>query len=91
MIVSIAWFEVRKALRRFSTYVYFSIFFAISCLTIMAAGGAFPNAGIGIVGSGGKTMVNAPFTLCILISVISYFGLLITSGAARLPTLSTAK
>src|SRR5262245_31925074 len=80
MVWQIAKFEVRKRLRQLSTYVYFVMFFAISLFTMLAAGGAFKSVSVILSGSGGKTMVNSPFVLCVLTSVISYFGTLVTAA-----------
>jgi len=79
MLWSIAAFEIRKRLRQMSTYVYFGLFFGIGLLVMLAAGGAFQSVSV-LFGSGGKTMVNSPFVLCSLISVLSYFGLLVTAA-----------
>ena len=80
MIGTIAAFEIRKRLGQVSTYVYFGLFCALAFLTMIAAGGAFHGTDVIVGGSGGKTMVNSPFVICLLTSVLSYFGLLVTSA-----------
>jgi hypothetical protein len=77
---TIALFELRKKLRQLSTYVYFSLFFAIAYLVIIAAGGAFAGANVVVAGSGGKTLINSPFVLTVLIGVISYFGMIVMAA-----------
>lgn len=71
-------FELRYHMRRLSTYVYFSLFFLIGFVAMNSAGGAFDSVSIG--GSGGRVDANAPFILHGLISLISYFGIIITSA-----------
>jgi ABC-2 type transport system permease protein len=76
---SIAKFELRKGLTRLSTYIYFAIFFAIGLFLFLAAGGAFQSI-VASMGTGGKVVINSPFSLFQFIGVISYFGVLIMSG-----------
>ena len=79
MFATIALFEVNKRLRMASTYIYFALFFALSFLLMIAAGGAFKSVAVGM-GSGGKVFANSPYTLSQFITVLSYFGLLIISA-----------
>ena len=71
-------FELRYHLRRLSTYVYFGLFFIIGFLVMNSAGGAFSAVSVG--GSGGNIDANAPAILHALISLLSYFGIIITSA-----------
>lgn len=80
LMFTIAQFELRKKLRQLSTYVYFSLFFAIAYLVVIAAGGAFAGANVVVAGSGGKTLINSPFVLTVLIGVISYFGMIVMAA-----------
>jgi ABC-type transport system involved in multi-copper enzyme maturation permease subunit len=80
MIGTIAAFEIRKRRSLLSTYVYFGLFLAIAFLTTIAAGGAFQGTAMIVGGSGGKTMVNSPFVIFEMTSLLSYFGLLVTSA-----------
>ena len=80
MIWAIARFELKRRLSRPSTYIYFVLFFAIAFLTMIAAGGAFSSVQMGF--GGGKAHVNSPHALMQLISLISYFGLLVTGAVA---------
>ncbi len=75
MILTIAGFEIRKRLRMVSTYVYFLLFFSLSFLVFIAAGGAFPGV-VSISASGEKTWVNSPMFLANVISAVSFFGVI---------------
>ncbi len=79
-MITIALFEIRKRLRQISTYVYFLMFFAIAFLVVIAAGGAFTGANVVVGGSGGKTFVNSPLVLAMLIGVVSYFGIIVMAA-----------
>ena len=60
-LVTIAAFEFRTRVRRISTWVYFTIFFALAMLWAAAAGGVIPNA---IVSFGsGKVWINSPYAI----------------------------
>ena len=80
MIAKIALFELRKKLKQLSTYVYFAVFFSISALAILSAGGVFQQDGVVVGSSGGKVKINAPGVLFILISIIHHFGVIITAA-----------
>src|SRR4029453_10973415 len=47
----------------------------------IAAAGAFADFNLGL-GTGGKVMVNSPYTLAAMISTVSYFALLVTAALA---------
>lgn len=81
MIAAIAGFELKRRLVRPSTYVYFTLFFVLAFLLMIAAGGAFSSVSVGL-GSGGKVMINSPYSLQQFITLISYFGLLVTAAVA---------
>ena len=78
-MIAIVRFELARHLRSFSTYIYFTILGALAYLLMITAGGAFQSANV-VVGGGGKVLVNSPYTLSALISLLSYFGLLIISA-----------
>ncbi|HEY1603831.1 MAG TPA: hypothetical protein VGG64_29785, partial [Pirellulales bacterium] len=80
MIGTIAAFEVRKRCSLLSTYVYFGLFFAMAFLTTIVAGGAFQGTALIVSGSGGKTWINSPYVIFSMTSLLSYFGLLVTSA-----------
>jgi hypothetical protein len=72
-------FDLARHFRSLSSYVYFLLLGAIALLLMLAAGGAFQSASV-TVDSGGKVLVNSPYTLSVFISLLSYFGLLIVSA-----------
>ncbi|MBI3473624.1 MAG: hypothetical protein HY013_19895 [Candidatus Solibacter usitatus] len=79
MLTAIAAFELRRHLRAVSTYVYFLLFAALAFLLMTAAAGGFQSASV-VTGTGGKVLVNSPYTLATFISILSYFGLLVISA-----------
>jgi len=81
MVGTILGFELRQRLRRVSTYVYFAVFFALSFLFVLATGGAVPGATIDF-GTGGKVLVNSPYSLNVIITFCSFFGLVVTAALA---------
>jgi ABC-2 type transport system permease protein len=81
MVLTIALFEVHQRLRRISTYVYFLVFFALSCLFVVMAGGAIPQATVEF-GTGGKVLVNSPYALNNIIAYVTFFGVVVTAAIA---------
>src|SRR5215469_9361161 len=81
MVLTIALFELHQRLRRISTYVYFLVFFALSCLFVVIAGGAVPQATVDF-GTGGKVLVNSPYALNLIIAYITFFGIVISAAIA---------
>ena len=81
MVLTIAGFELRQRLHRISTYVYFLVFFGLSLLFANMAGGAIPQASVEF-GTGGKVLVNSPYVLNIIITYITFFGIVITAALA---------
>ncbi|HEY5178094.1 MAG TPA: M1 family aminopeptidase [Terriglobales bacterium] len=81
MLLSIFLFDLQQRLRRISTYVYFAVFFALGCLFTMMSGGALPGASVDF-GTGGKVLVNSPYGLNVIITYISFFGIIITAAIA---------
>jgi len=79
MILTIAGFEFRQRLRRFSTYVYFLVFCALGYLFTLMSGGAVPGASVDF-GTGGKVLVNSPFALDLIISYVTFFGVVVTAA-----------
>jgi ABC-2 type transport system permease protein len=77
-MIPIIRFDIARHLRAISTYIYFLILLGISYLLMITAGGAFQSASV--VMGGGKVYINSPFSLAQLISLLSYFGLLIISA-----------
>jgi ABC-2 type transport system permease protein len=81
MVASILLFEVRQRLRRISTYIYFVVFFALGFLFVNLAGGAFPGGSVDF-GTGGKVLLNSPFALMLIITYVSFYGVIITAALA---------
>ena len=81
MVASILLFEVRQRLRRISTYIYFVVFFALGFLFVNLAGGALPGGSVDF-GTGGKVLLNSPFALMLIITYVSFYGVIITAALA---------
>src|SRR5215831_2314388 len=81
MVFTILSFEVRQRLRRISTYVYFLVFVGLGCFFAALAGGAISNSSVDF-GAGGKVLVNSPYALQVIISYVTFFGLVITAAIA---------
>jgi ABC-2 type transport system permease protein len=81
MILTIASFELHQRLRRISTYVYFLVFFSLSALFVLMAGGAIPGASVDF-GTAGKVMLNSPYALNNILVYVSLFGIVITAALA---------
>ena len=81
MLTNIFLFELDQRLRRISTYIYFLVFFALGCLFALMSGGAIGGTSIEF-GTGGKVLVNSPYALNVIITYISFYGLIITAAIA---------
>src|SRR5580658_124932 len=81
MVARIMAFEFTQRLRRISTYVYFLVFFALGFLFVLMSGGAFPNATVDF-GTGGRVLVTSPFALNLIITFISFFGVVVSAALA---------
>jgi hypothetical protein len=79
MIASILTFEFERRLRRISTYVYFVVFFGLGFLFVLMSGGAFPQATVDF-GTGGKVLVTSPFALNLIITFVSFFGVVVVAA-----------
>ena len=71
-------FDLSRHLSALSTWVYFVILGALSYLFMAASTGAF--TGVTVAFGGGKVLSNSPYALSAMISLLSYFGLLIISA-----------
>jgi ABC-type transport system involved in multi-copper enzyme maturation permease subunit len=80
-LFAILWFEVRSRLRRLSSYVYMLVFFALAFLFVTIGAGAIKGATVEF-GTGGKVLVNSPFSLAFLMLLVGFFGLPITAAMA---------
>lgn len=81
MLTAIVRFELARHVRAMSTYVYFLLFGGLAFLMMMAAGGAIPQVNF-VFGEGEKVLVNAPYALTEMISMLGCFGLLVTAAVA---------
>lgn len=74
-------FEIRFRFKKVSTYVYFAMFMAFAFLAIISVGGAFRGNRVVIAGAGeGKILANAPYAIYAIISIFTYFGMLVTAA-----------
>ena len=78
-MLSIALFELRQRLKLLSTWVYFGVYFGLSYLAMIAAGGTFKNITVG-GGVGGKVFANSPFNLVMLLTMLGFTGVIVTGG-----------
>ncbi|HTS35327.1 MAG TPA: ABC transporter permease [Candidatus Solibacter sp.] len=81
MLPPIIWFEFSRRLRRISTYIYFLVYVALGFLFVLMSGGAFPTATVDF-GTGGKVLVTSPFALTLIITYISFFGVIVIAAIA---------
>ena len=81
MVARIAAFEFSQRLRRISTYVYFFVFFGLSLLFVLMSGGAISDASVDF-GTGGRVLVNSPFALNIIITFVTFFGVVVSAALA---------
>ena len=81
MLTAMAGFAFRRYLRETSTYVYLAVLFGLGCLSMMAAGHALHGAAFNM-GTGGDVRINSPFGIFMMLTVLSYFGLLLIAGVA---------
>ncbi|MCC9136834.1 M1 family aminopeptidase [Pontibacter silvestris] len=85
MFKEIFLFELRYRMKRPATYIYFTLLFLMAFLAMLALGGAF-GAGV-IIGdaSGGKVFANSPYQINWIITLLSWFGVLITCSMMGTP------
>ena len=81
MLGTIYWYELRRALRSPAFYIYFAILFGMGFLFVALASGAF-KGGVLDFGTGGKVMVNSPYSLNTIVDIISLFGIVIVTAIA---------
>ena len=78
-MIAIALFELRQRLKLLSTWVYFAVFFALACLVMLTAGGAFESVVFG-AGGGGKVLANSPYTLTMMFTLLGFAGITVAGG-----------
>ena len=81
MFLPIFLFELKYRLRRPATWIYFFLLAIMSGLMVAAAGGAFGSGtNVSLGNDGGRVYINSPHSITGLLSILSAFGLLITSA-----------
>ena len=81
MFLPILLFEIRYRLRRPATWIYFGLLFLMAFLLVTAAGGGFgTGVSISIGGDGQTVKINSPFSVSIIVAIISVFGIIIASS-----------
>ncbi|RTQ44969.1 hypothetical protein EJV47_26740 [Hymenobacter gummosus] len=85
MFLEIFLFELRYRLKRPATYIYFGLMMLMAFLCMIALGGAF-GGGIIIGDAGsGKVLANSPYQINWLLTMLSMFGVFITSAMMGTP------
>ncbi|WP_400194165.1 ABC transporter permease/M1 family aminopeptidase [Hymenobacter sp. B81] len=84
MFLEIFLFELRYRLKRPATYIYFGLMALMAFLFMLAVGGVF-GANVSIGGGGGKVLANSPYQLNTILTVLSLFGVFITSSMMGTP------
>jgi len=81
MFLPIFIFELKYRLRRPATWIYFGLLTLMAGLLVYAAGGGFGSgATVSLGGDGGRVHINSPHSIVGLVSILSAFGMLITSA-----------
>ena len=85
MFKEIFLFELKYRLKRPTTYIYFGFLFLMAFLTMLALGGAFGESFVLGDPSGGKVLANSPYQINWIISLLSWYGVLITCSMMGTP------
>lgn len=80
MFIRIMLFEIRNWLKRASTWVYFGLLSSLSFLTMLSVSGYFKSVHVGLAGTGGTVLINSPYVLAQIISILGYMGVIITAA-----------
>jgi hypothetical protein len=75
-LLSIAGFEARQRGKLLSTWVYFTMFLALSMLWMAAAGGAFKDVTV----IGGKVFINAPRSVELTVAFLGCLGVIVVAA-----------
>ncbi|WP_207432951.1 ABC transporter permease/M1 family aminopeptidase [Sabulibacter ruber] len=80
MFLNIFLFELKYRLKRPATYIYFLLFFLMALLCVFGVSGVF--GGTIIIGGGSSVSVkaNSPYQINWVITILSWFGVLVTSA-----------
>jgi ABC-2 type transport system permease protein len=79
MFTQIARFEIAYQLRKVTTHAYFGILFLYAAVMVARAWGVF-GAAFDLVGDGGVTRLNSPFVIHLLVTLPSYFGIVVVAA-----------
>jgi ABC-2 type transport system permease protein len=76
-LLAITRFEARQRLKLLSTWIYFTMFLALSMLWMAAAGGAFKDVTITM---GGKVFINAPRSVELTVAFLGCLGVIVVAA-----------
>ena len=76
LFLEILIFDLKDRFKRFSTYIYFLMFFAFAFFIILAKSGYFPGGQI-IIGGSNRVDINSPYTSQILTFALSFFSVFV--------------
>ncbi|WP_254245094.1 ABC transporter permease [Hymenobacter sp. BRD67] len=86
MFLPILLFELKYRLRRPATWIYFLLLALLAGLLVTAAGGGFgTGVGVSLGGDGQAVKINAPFSVTIVLGVLSTFGVIVASSLMANP------
>ncbi|WP_018479576.1 M1 family aminopeptidase [Pontibacter roseus] len=85
MFKEIFLFELRYRMKRPATYIYFALLFLMAFFTMLALGSAFGGGVIIGDASGGKVYANSPYQINWIVTLMSWFGVLITCSMMGTP------
>ncbi|MBC5993758.1 ABC transporter permease/M1 family aminopeptidase [Pontibacter cellulosilyticus] len=85
MFKEIFLFELKYRLKRPATYIYFGLLFLMALFAMLALAGAFGGGVIIGDASGGKVNANSPYQINWIVTLLSWFGVLITSAMMGTP------
>ena len=85
MFKEIFLFELKYRVKRPATYIYFLLLFLMAFLAMLGLAGAFGASVIIGDASGGKVYANSPYQLNWIVTLLSWFGVLITCSMMGTP------
>ncbi|MEJ8803229.1 ABC transporter permease/M1 family aminopeptidase [Pontibacter sp. H249] len=85
MFKEIFLFELKYRLKRPATYIYFGLLFLMAFLAMLGLAGAFGASVIIGDASGGKVYANSPYQINWIVTLLSWFGVLVTSAMMGTP------
>ncbi|ARS36509.1 ABC transporter permease/M1 family aminopeptidase [Pontibacter actiniarum] len=85
MFKEIFLFELKYRLKRPATYIYFGLLFLMAFLAMLGLAGAFGASVIIGDASGGKVYANSPYQINWIVTLLSWFGVLITCSMMGTP------